>query len=408
MCHLPESSRTMPDECEGLSRRRCLAALSTAGAGSLAGCGFPLSGGSPSRTPRESDCSGGDTAAADIYDDAFLQLRPDEYTGSTLTFVSAATAKLTGEPRLWRSVRPFLDYPERIADRTTLGTGEIERLTTVRPPGTKHAAYVACRVPAEDLNRRTWLSSFKMSFRFGATISITEQSRYRGYRRWETSIASIALIAVDDDRFLFFPERNGPIEVGAQTRLERLVETDRDESDPYHCYHPDARALVERLRADDLVFAWFRTDDDTFGGGNRRVPTGARASAFALDLRRPGRDGDRGTDAGDEANGSTAANPAETDSGTAASPTRTDSTPGATATAEVTESGSSEPLVDLELVVAFPDGSGDPDAVRDYVRENRSGTDDSLSGPRFDDPSYESIGRVVRVTETRRVEAMVE
>lgn len=370
-----------------VTRRACLGRLGAAvGTASLAGCGRLVGGEASTRTPRESRCDDGDTAAPDLYDDWLLRLTPAEYTASTFAFATVNPQTLSTFPRVEAVAAPYLKFPKRILDRIELPFRELDRLTYARPPGADRAAYVVVRTPGTQADRRAWLSRLEFQ------TYITEESDYRSYARRSVRWPSINLIAFDDEHVVVTPESNETVTLDAPARGERLVDTERGDEHPYHCHHPDARALVERLPADDLVSARVRTGDDTFGSDDHRAPTGARASAFTFRLRWSGRP-----------DAATASEPTATDTATTDGPTAAD-----TATTTEPTAVPDEPAGDLGLVVVFPAGEADVDAVRTHVENRRSAPEDGTGGLRFDDPSYERSGRVVTVSETRPVDALVD
>lgn len=353
-----------------VSRRRYLETLTGAACTSgLAGCGMVEGGEEEPMTPRESTCSGNRTAAADLYDEWLLRLRPSEFTGSKLTFSTVTPPVFERFPEIRELTRPYLLYPGRIADRTALNDRSIERMTTLRAPGETRAAYVAFRSPGDETDRRAWLGEFKLEFSDGSGgtfhISFEEVDEYRGWHRHNVAnFPPAKLVAYDDEHVVVVPNAQGPVELDVESRFERLVATRRGETPPFHCFHRDARALVEQLPSNDLVFAWIKTDSETFGD-TTRVPDGARASAFALSLDWPGRGGEERNDLPDE------------------------------------------PVVDLGMYVVFPEGSGGAPDVAEYVRDHRTDADGDGGDLRFRDPSYARQGRVVTVHERRPVETIV-
>lgn len=387
--YAPVAERTTMPERRRVTRRACLGRFGAAiGAASLAGCGRLVGGETATRTPRESHCAEGDTAAPDPYDDWLLRLTPAEYTASTLAFATVNPQGLSMFPRIEAVAAPYLQFPKGILDRIRLPFRELDRLTFARPPGADRAAYAVVRKPGTPADRRAWLSRLEFQ------TYITEESDYRSYQRRSVTWPSINLIAFDDEHVVVTPESNETVTLDAPARSERLVDTERGDEHPYHCHHPEARALVERLPADDLVSARVRTGDDAFGSDDHRAPTGARASAFTFRLRWAGR-------------------PDAVETGTTSSPTTTDTatsepTAADTATATGSTAAPDEPVGDLGMVVVFPPDEADVDSVKAHVENRRSAPEDGTGGLRFDDPSYERSGRVVSVSETRSVDALVD
>jgi len=373
------------------TRRAYLRALGGAagvvGAASLAGCQGGVLGGTP--TPRESVCESGDTDAPALYDDWLVRLRSGDYDAPTVLFASARPRFLTAHVDLYRELRPYLWYSRELAEAAALPFTDLDRVTALRPPNERPALYVVFDYSEQ---RWRWLTRLQGTGFRGAEVM--EASDYRGFQRRGVSSSKLNALAFDDEYIVVAPKRADPVTVDASTRIERLLDTARGDTQPGHCYSAADLALVERLPDADFVYARFRTDDGTFSESSW-APDGARAGGFALTVRWAGRE-DIGTS-------TPAGTPTSTESGQSPNASETTApapTPSPTPTDTATEAPE-DPVVDRRFVAAFPDGEADVDATRSFVESNwiRDGVrDDPLQ---FSDPSYEQSGQAVVVNETR-------
>lgn len=406
-----QPSVPMTHDRASMSRRSYLSRISGAAvAGVAAGCSMSDDGDPADPTPRESSCSDGDTSAPAIYDDWLLHLEPAEYTASSLTATTVTPPAIARFPGVRDLFRPYLYYLDFHVDRLGFDFSSIDAALYVKPPGDETAAFSAIRNPESLTGRRAWLNRLEFE------TSVSELSDYRSYARRSVRDGSIGQLAFDDEVVLVAPDESGPVELEAPARIRRLVQTNGGDEHPYHCYDTDVRALLERLPRSDLTYAQLRTDAGTFESDVSTVPSGSRASAISVFLRWKrrelivGTDGTRSTATDGRQDETTATQSARPTGRSTATPSTPRETPGETApgpTPTATESGPEEPLADLSVVTVFPEDA-DEDAVRDLVDDRWSDSGSGESGLAFDDPSYETNGRVVTASETRPVRELVE
>lgn len=370
-----------------LSRRAWIRRMVGAvGAASVGGCSRLGGGeGEGTATARDSRCSDGSTPAPPVFDDWLLRWRPEEFTAPTLAVTTLNPQTLREFPDLVSVAAPFLQSTQQFLDTVRLPFRELERTTLVTAPRASRPAYLVCRTPGSPADRRAWVGRLRVR------TYVSEEQDYRSFSRHSVRWPTINLIAYDDDHLVATPKATDSVPLEAPTRGERLIDTHLGDEHPYHCYHPDAMALFERLPATDLVAARVRTGDDTFGDADFRAPTGARASGFTFRLHWANRDLVVGTDT--PSSGVTA--------------TESTGTTGPTATGTPADDADGVPTGDLGMVVVFPEGEGSVERVRSHVEDHRNAAEDT-AGLRFEDPTIERSGRVVTVSETRPVDAMTE
>lgn len=372
----------MPERRRVTRRAWLRRTVGTVGAALVGGCS-QLSGSEETATVRDSRCSGGDTPAPSVYDDWVVRFGPDEFTAPTLAVTTLNPQTLREFPDILSAAEPFLQSTRQFLDTVRLPFRELERTMLVSAPRAPRPAYLVCRNPGMPADRRGWTGRLRVR------TYVSEEPDYRSFSRHSVRWPIINLIAYDDDNLIVTPEATDSVPLEAPTRGERLIDTHLGDEHPYHCYHPDAKALFERLPATDLVASRVRTGDDTFGDADFRAPTGARASAFTFRLNWANRDLVVGTDTPSSA---------RTETTGATDPTATATTP---------DDADEVPTGDLGMVVVFPDGERSVERVRSHVEDHRNAAD-GTPGLRFEDPTIERSGRIVTVSETRGVDAMTE
>jgi len=370
----------MPERRRVTRRAWLRRTVGAVGAASVGGCSR-LGGTDGTATARDSRCADGDTSAPTVFDDWLVRFRPDEFTAPTLAVTTLNPQTLREFPDVVSVAQPFLQETQQYLDTVRLPFREQERTLLVSAPRAPRPAYLVTRNPGSPADRRAWVGRLRVR------TYVSEEPDYRSFSRHSVRWPTIDLIAYDDDHLLVTPKATDAVPLEAPTRGERLIDTHLGAEHPYHCYHPDAKALFERLPATDLVAARVRTGDDTFGDSDFRAPNGARASAFTFRLNWANRDLVVGT-----------TTPATGDSGTD-SPTATQ--------AGTDDTADEDPTGDLGMVVVFPEGEASVERVRTHVEAQRSAAD-GMAGLRFSDPTIERSGRVVTVSETRPVDAMTE